>query len=167
LDPYTVGAHLLGVVNDDFNGMEHVLSYRLPRCAWSTSCRTMMVLMLDVLETCVRALETYEASCIVRPASCFFMLEAHGPPGATGDAVAAPEPSPIRRQDLEPQYTWRRRSPPYQGDGIWIHWKRGDTEALPIMEVGSGATRHVATPKPSLSGRRDPEQLDKWQHPVL
>jgi hypothetical protein len=65
-----------------------------------------MVLMSDILETCVCALETYEPSYIVRLASFFFMLESCGPPGAAGDAVAAVEPFPVGRQDLEPHYTW-------------------------------------------------------------
>jgi hypothetical protein len=50
---------------------------------------------------------------------------------------------PAGRQDPEWEDTWR-------------------TRALPYMEVGSGATVHVATLEPSLSERRDLEPLDTW-----
>jgi hypothetical protein len=52
-----------------------------------------MALILGVLETCVRALETCEPSCIGSPARFFFMLEVRSPQGAAGDAVALPETS--------------------------------------------------------------------------
>jgi hypothetical protein len=57
-----------------------------------TSCRHMMALMSGVLKICVRALGTRGPNCIDRPARFFFMLEAYGPQGATGDAMVAPEP---------------------------------------------------------------------------
>jgi hypothetical protein len=51
-----------------------------------------MTLTLGVLETCTRALETREPSCIGRLARFFFMVEARAPQG-TVEYVVASEPS--------------------------------------------------------------------------
>jgi hypothetical protein len=61
-----------------------------------TFCRHMMALTSGALETCVRALGTYVPSYTGRPARLLFMLEAHGPQGATGH-VASLEPTPAGR----------------------------------------------------------------------
>jgi hypothetical protein len=108
------------------------------------SYMSMMTLMSDVLEICLRALETYGPNCIVRSARFFFMLEAHGPQGVEGDAVAAPEPS-------------------RQGGRIRWHSTHGDARALPIREAGSRATGYEVTPEPSLAERQGPEPLDMWR----
>jgi hypothetical protein len=49
------------------------------------------------------------------------------------------------------------------GSRATVHVAHGDVGALPIREVGFGATRHEATSKPSLAGRQVPELLDMWQ----
>jgi hypothetical protein len=72
------------------------------------------------------------------------MLEARGPQGAEGDAVAAPEPS-------------------RQGGRIRWHSTHGDAKALPIREAGSRATRHEVTPEPSLAERQGLEPLNMWR----
>jgi hypothetical protein len=100
------------------------------------SYRPIMALMSGILEICVRGLGTRRPSYIGRPARFFFMLEARGPQGATGDAVAVPEPSrqggrirsgrtrgalepsPTWRWGPEPRYMWLHWSPPYQRGGI-------------------------------------------------
>jgi hypothetical protein len=51
-----------------------------------------MALTLGALETCARALETREPSCIGRLARFFFMVEARAPQG-TVECVVASEPS--------------------------------------------------------------------------
>jgi hypothetical protein len=48
------------------------------------------------------------------------------------------------------------QSPPLQGGGVWSYDTRGGAGALPIREVGSGATGHVAASEPTLAGRLDP-----------
>jgi hypothetical protein len=60
-----------------------------------------MTLASAALGTCVHALGIGEPGCVGRPARLFFMLEAHVPQGATGHAVATPEPSLSRRRNLE------------------------------------------------------------------
>jgi hypothetical protein len=58
-----------------------------------TSCRPMMALTPDALETCARVLETCELCCIGKPARLSFMLEACSTQRTVGHAVAAPETS--------------------------------------------------------------------------
>jgi hypothetical protein len=55
----------------------------------------------------------------------------------------APEPSPTGRQGLELGYTWRRRSPSYQGCKIRSHWTHGSPGAHLAWEAMFGATGHV------------------------
>jgi hypothetical protein len=55
-----------------------------------------MAQMSDALETCARVLGTCVPSYRGKPARLFFMLEAHGPQGATGH-VAASKPTSARR----------------------------------------------------------------------
>jgi hypothetical protein len=75
----------------------------------------------------------------------------------------APEPSLSVRRGPEPLDTWQRQSPPYQGGRVRSHWTRGDVGVLPIGVAGSGATRHMATLEPSLSGRQGLEPLNTWR----
>jgi hypothetical protein len=95
-----------------------------------TSYRAMMALTLDVLKTCARALGTCEPSCMGRPARLFFTFEVPGPQGTTGRVAA--------------------RSPPSRevGSGATGH----TVHRSPLN--GSGATIHMTTPEPFLSGRR-------------
>jgi hypothetical protein len=51
-----------------------------------------MALTLGALETCVRALETREPSCIGKLDRFFFMVEARAPQG-TVECMVASEPS--------------------------------------------------------------------------
>jgi hypothetical protein len=85
-------------------------------------------------------------------------------PGALPAGTQDPEPHdtwhigalPV---GLEPQYTWRRRNPSYQGGEIWSRWTRGAPElsqrvqshntrgsasALLIRKAGSGTAGYVA-----------------------
>jgi hypothetical protein len=117
----------------------------------------MMALTSHASETCVRALGTGGPYRTGKPASLFFMLVARSPQGTVG-RVAAWSP-PAGRQDLEPQdtrrsgalpvgpepqYTWRRRSPPRLGGGSRSRWTHGSPGAHLGWEVGSGAVGHVA-----------------------
>jgi hypothetical protein len=100
----------------------------------------MMALMLGVLET-------YEPSCIGRPARFFFMLEGHGPQ-ITAGRVAAPEPSRQRGR-------------------VWSLGTRGSTGALPSREAGSRAIGLVAALEPTLAGRQGPVLQGTWMHAPL
>jgi hypothetical protein len=111
----------LEVANDVFNGVGTSGPVILPRCtrsaAWRhavgspgtiaaclhilqaltvlptrTSCRPMMALTSGALETCVRALGTYEPSCTGRPARLFLMFGACGQQGTAGCVVAQSPP---------------------------------------------------------------------------
>jgi hypothetical protein len=42
--------------------------------------------------------------------------------------------------------------PSLTGRRVWCHGARGDAEALPCREVGTGAARHVATLEPFRAG---------------
>jgi hypothetical protein len=62
--------------------------------------------------------------------------------GATGD-IAAPEPSSVGRRGLEPQDTWRHRSPSQQGGRVQSYGTRGNIEILINREARSEAVGHV------------------------
>jgi hypothetical protein len=55
------------------------------------------------------------------------------------------------------------RSPPLQGCRVRSHGTRGGTGALRIRNARSGATGHVAAPKPTLAGRQGPVLHGMWQ----
>jgi hypothetical protein len=72
--------------------------------------------------------------------------------------MVVPEPFLLGRQDLdpldtwctealsggsEPWYMWQRRSPSYQGGGIWIRWTHGSFRAHLGWEAGSGTAGRV------------------------
>jgi hypothetical protein len=122
-----------------------------------TSCRPLMALTSDALEMCAHALGTGRSCCTGRLAWLFFMLEDHGPQGTVGHVAAqSPPRSEARSRAMghvaagallgrsEPQYLWQRRSPPYQGGGIWCRRTRGSPGAHHGWEAGSGGVRYVA-----------------------
>jgi hypothetical protein len=53
--------------------------------------------------------------------------------------------------------------PPLQGGGVRSHGTRGGVGALPIREVGSEATGHVAAPEPASVGRHGPALQGTWR----
>jgi hypothetical protein len=85
--------------------------------------------------------------------------------GAIGH-VAAPEPSSAGRRGPELLDTWRRRSPPEQGGGVWSYRTHGGSGALLSWKVGFGAAGHVTTLEHSSTGRWGLELQDTWQHVV-
>jgi hypothetical protein len=60
----------------------------------------------------------------------------------------------------ESRGTWWRRSPPQQKDGIRSYGACGSIEVLPIKEAGSSSMEHVASLKPTLTGRWGPVLRD-------
>jgi hypothetical protein len=155
----------LEVANDVFNSVGTSGPVILPRCtrsaAWRhavgspgtiaaclhilqaltalptrTSCRPMMALTSGALETCVRALGTYEPSCTGRPARLFLMFGACGQQGTVGRVVAQSLP----HKEAE--------------SGVGGHAVHQSPHSV------SGAMVHVAASKPFLSWRQDPEPLD-------
>jgi hypothetical protein len=111
-------------------------------------------------------------------AKTFFILKTHNPLRVVEHVRASGPPleqeSRVRSRgtcgsigallNREAGGTWQHRSPPKQRDGVWTRGTRGSTEALPSREAGSETVWHVAAPKPSRAGRRDPEPWDTWQH---
>jgi hypothetical protein len=98
-----------------------------------------MALTSGALETCTRALGISGPYHTGMPAKLFFMLETRGPQGTAGHVAA--------------------RRPPSKEAGF------GATGhvALQSPPSRSRATVHMATPEPSLSGRRSPNLLGTWQ----
>jgi hypothetical protein len=109
----------------------------LPTCM---SCRPMMTLMSDALETCARALRTCVPSYTDKSDRLFFMLEAHSRPRD----VVAPKPTSAGRRGPESRDMWQRRSPPQLGSEVWSHRTRDSTGVHLDREVRSGAVGHVA-----------------------
>jgi hypothetical protein len=101
-----------------------------------TSCRPMMTQISGALETCLRALETYEPSCRGRSARLFFMFETRSPQGIAG-RVAVQSP-PSREVGSGASEHVAHQSPP----------------------SGSEATVHVTASRPFLLGKWDPKPLD-------
>jgi hypothetical protein len=76
--------------------------------------------------------------------------------------VAAPESSSAERRGLELRDTWQHWSPQW-GGGVQSCGIRGSTGALLSVEVGYGATGHMAALEHSV-GRRGSELWDTCQH---
>jgi hypothetical protein len=71
--------------------------------------------------------------------------------------VAAPEPTSVGRQGPELRNMWQHRSSTQQGGEARGHVTHDSTGAHLSKEVGSGATGHVAAPKPTSAGRCSPK----------
>jgi hypothetical protein len=69
--------------------------------------------------------------------------------GTCGDTRALSH----REASLVPWDTWRRRSPPVLGGRVLQRGARGNADALPCQEVGSGFVGHVVMPELSRVGR--------------
>jgi hypothetical protein len=93
---------------------------------------------------------------------CSQILLFHAWQTATGH-TAALEPSRVERQGLRPWDMWQHWILPERGGGIRSRGTRCGAGALPIGEVGSGATGHVVAPEPSRAGRQGPELRDAWR----
>jgi hypothetical protein len=115
----------------------------LPACM---SCRSIMTLMSD-------ALETYVPSCTDRPTRLFFMLKSRSPRGATGH-VAAVEPTSAGRRGPEPYDTWQRRSPLQLGGEVWSRGARGSVGVYLSQETRFRAIGHVAATELISAKRR-------------
>jgi hypothetical protein len=110
--------------------------------------QVMMAQVSGVSKTCGRAVETRRPSRIVRPAKPFFISETHGPQRVVRHE-AAPEPTPVGRQDPEPWDTWQCRSPPWLGGEARRYRTCGRARAHPDTEVRFGAAGHVVAPEPT------------------
>jgi hypothetical protein len=95
-----------------------------------------MTMTSDILETCVRDLKTRKFSCIGRPTSFFFMLDAHISQGIV-KRLTVPKPS-------------------RQGGKVRSHRARSDTGVLSNRGTGFEATGHITTSEPNLLGRQGP-----------
>jgi hypothetical protein len=93
----------------------------------------------------------------------FFIHETHDPQRVAGH-MAASEPSSVGRLGPELRNMWQHQSPPQLGGWVWSSGTRGGTRALLSWKAGSKAAGHMAAPKLSSVGRRDPELWDTWQH---
>jgi hypothetical protein len=92
-------------------------------------------------------LGTREPSCIARPASPFFMLEARCPQKVMRHMTVL-EPTLAGKQGPEPQDMWQRQSPPQQRGEIRGHETCGGARSHLGREVGSEATGHVVVLEP-------------------
>jgi hypothetical protein len=107
--------------------------------------------LADALLTCERTLETHEPSCVPMAAMPFFIPVVHnllGGDGTCGSTGALPS----WRQNPEPLYTWKRRSPPRQGGEVQGHGTCGSAGAHLSRGTRSGAVGHKATSETTLAG---------------
>jgi hypothetical protein len=82
--------------------------------------------------------------------------------GAMGH-VAALEPTSVARRGPELKNAWRRQSSTQHGDEARGHGPHGSIGANLCKEVRSGATGHVAAPKPTSTGRCGLKLQLTWQ----